>query len=67
VDYSGELAKLKDIRGEGAARPIGTTLELPAEVGFLHHSLLPRSFRLDHISECHQLVCYDQCNKFNVK
>lgn len=24
-------AKLKDIRGEGAARPIGTTLELPAE------------------------------------
>ena len=42
VDYAGErgmvdqsntatATKLKDIRGEGAARPIGTTLELPRE------------------------------------
>ena len=28
---SGGAEKLRDIRGEGAARPIGTTLELPAE------------------------------------
>ena len=28
---SGAAEKLRDIRGEGAARPIGTTLELPAE------------------------------------